>query len=86
MSIFFLVDFRNLARIIRTDPGNSSSIVTARVDFGGSHIRFVKFRPCMGVPSEKMHFQHPEPPKIPFFSTSAEFFDPFLLPDVQRIE
>ena len=60
-------------RTIRTDRPKNSCMRSARVDLLRSRLYFVDFWSGLAVPSENMHFQHPEPLKNQVFRTFANF-------------
>ena len=70
---FFLHFSDIIARCIRSASGIISSMRSARVDLLRSRLYFVDFWSGLAVPSENMHFQHPEPLKNQVFRTFANF-------------
>ena len=60
-------------RTIRTDRPKNSCMRSARVDLLRSRLYFVDFWSGLAVPSENMHFQHPEPLKNQVFRNFSNF-------------
>ena len=50
-------------RLIRLNTESFSSIPSAGIDWGRAHRQIINFSRGLGVPGEKLYFQHPEPQK-----------------------
>ena len=48
-------------RLIRLNTESFSSITSAGIDWGRAHRQIIDFSRGLGVPGEKLYFQHPEP-------------------------